>query len=97
MSGFNLHAGVSVAGDDRDALERLCGYMARSAGASGRVTRLPDGNVAYRVKSPRGGDASGDDADGIHGSFERAGIVRILEHLGVSTGVLRMRRARDGP
>lgn len=28
---------------------------------------------------------------------ERAGIVRILEHLGVSTEVPRMRRARDGP
>jgi hypothetical protein len=27
--------------------------MARPAVASGRVTRLPDGNVAYRVKSPR--------------------------------------------
>ncbi|MDP3207859.1 MAG: hypothetical protein Q8M65_01800 [Rhodoglobus sp.] len=28
---------------------------------------------------------------------ERAGIVRILEHLGVSTEVPRMGRARDGP
>jgi len=28
---------------------------------------------------------------------ERVGIVRILEHLGVSTEVPRMRRARDGP
>ena len=28
---------------------------------------------------------------------ERVGIVRILEHLGVSTDVPRMRRARDGP
>ena len=28
---------------------------------------------------------------------ERAGIVRILEHLGVSTEVPRMRRSRDGP
>lgn len=52
-SGFNLHAGVRVAADDRDGLERLCRYMARPAVASGRVTRLPDGNVAYRVKSPR--------------------------------------------
>ena len=28
---------------------------------------------------------------------ERVGIVRILEHLGVSTEVPRMRRVRDGP
>jgi hypothetical protein len=28
---------------------------------------------------------------------ERAGIVRVLEHLGVSTEVPRMRRSRDGP
>ena len=47
--GFNLHAGVTVAGDDRNALERRCRHMARPAVASGRVTRLPDGNVAYRV------------------------------------------------
>jgi len=28
---------------------------------------------------------------------ERAGIVRVLEHLGLSTEVPRLRRARDGP
>jgi hypothetical protein len=53
VSGFNLHAGVRVAADERDALERLCRYMARPAVAAGRVSVLPDGNVAYRVKSPR--------------------------------------------
>jgi len=53
LDGFNLHAGVCTAADDRDALERLCRYMARPAVASGRVSVLPDGNVAYRVKSPR--------------------------------------------
>ena len=58
VGGFNLHAGVTVAGDDRNALERLCRYMARPAVASGRVTRLPDGNVAYRVKSPRSAGAT---------------------------------------
>ena len=58
VGGFNLHAGVRVAADDRDALERLCRYMARPAVASGRVARLPDGNVAYRVKSPRSARAT---------------------------------------
>ncbi|MBK6531357.1 MAG: transposase [Deltaproteobacteria bacterium] len=47
-----------VAGDDRAGAERLCRYMARPAVASGRVTRLPDGNVAYRVKSPRSAGAT---------------------------------------
>ncbi|MFO0629892.1 MAG: transposase [Polyangiales bacterium] len=30
-AGFNLHAGVCVAADDRVALERLCRYVARPA------------------------------------------------------------------
>ncbi len=207
VDGFNLHAGVCVAADDRGALERLCRYMARPAVASGRVSVLPDGNVAYRVKSPRsagathrvmtpmefmgrlsalvpppwtplvryhgvvapnspwrvavvplppvgeerhcatvphvalggapggtpGGERKGSDAGGggeikqsgriewarllwrvwgidalacpacggrmkmIAALTERAGIVRVLEHLGVSTEVPRMRRSRDGP
>ncbi|MBK6533177.1 MAG: transposase [Deltaproteobacteria bacterium] len=58
VGGFNLHAGVRVEADDRDALERLCRYMARPAVAAGRVSVLPDGNVAYRVKSPRSGAAT---------------------------------------
>jgi len=58
MGGFNLHAGVRVEAGDRDALERLCRYMARPAVATGRVSVLPDGNVAYRVKSPRSGAAT---------------------------------------
>jgi len=53
LGGFNLHAGVRVEADDRDALERLCRYMARPAVATGRVSVLPDANLAYRVKSPR--------------------------------------------
>jgi hypothetical protein len=49
---------VCVPAHDRDALERLCRYMARPAVASGRVSVLPDGNVAYRVKSPRSAGAT---------------------------------------
>ena len=40
VGGFNLHAGVRVEADDRDALERLCRYMARPAVAAGRVSVL---------------------------------------------------------
>ena len=42
-----------MAADDRTALERLCRYMARPAVASARVSVLLDGNVAWRVKTPR--------------------------------------------
>jgi len=58
VEGFKLHVGVCVAGDDRTALERLCRYMARPAVASGQVSVLPDGNVAYRVRSPRSAGAT---------------------------------------
>ena len=49
---------MRVAAEDRDALERLCRYMARPAVAAGRVSVLPDGTVAYRVKSPRSAGAT---------------------------------------
>jgi hypothetical protein len=54
-AGFNLHAGVCVAGDDRVALERLCRYVARPAVCGERVEQLEDGRVAYRLKHPRQG------------------------------------------
>ena len=53
FDGFNVHAGVRVEASDRVGLERLCRYMGRPPVATGRVSVLPDGNVAYRVKSPR--------------------------------------------
>ena len=56
--GFTLHAGVRVEAEARVALERLCRYMARPAVAAGRVSVLVDGRVAYRVKSPRSGEAT---------------------------------------
>jgi hypothetical protein len=54
-AGFNLHAGVYVAADDRVALERLCRYVARPAVCGERVEQLEDGRVAYRLKHPRQG------------------------------------------
>ncbi len=53
FGGFNVHAGVRVEASDRVGLERICRYMGRPPVATGRVSVLPDGNVAYRVKSPR--------------------------------------------
>jgi len=52
-AGFNLHAGVRVAADDRAGLERLCRYVARPAVCAERVALRADGTVTYRLKTPR--------------------------------------------
>ncbi len=46
LEGFNLHA-----------RERLMRYGARPPFALDRLRRLPDGQIAYRVKKLRGGRA----------------------------------------
>jgi hypothetical protein len=48
--GFSLHAGVRVAASDREARERLFRYGARPALCLERLSLLPDGRVAYRLK-----------------------------------------------
>ena len=53
LDGFNLHASVRVGADDDQARERLVRYCARPAFALERLTVLPDGRIAYRIKQPR--------------------------------------------
>ena len=50
--GFNLHAGTRVPAEDRRGLERVCRYVLSPPVSADRVTRLPDGRVAYRLKRP---------------------------------------------
>ncbi len=57
LDGFNLHAGVAIAGDDDLSRERLMRYGARPALALERLRRLPDGRLAYRIKKLRAGRA----------------------------------------
>jgi len=61
FQGFNLHAAVTIRqGDDigRERLFRLRPSSSVCRGTFPLSTRLPDGNVAYRVnKSGRGGQA----------------------------------------
>ena len=52
VSGFSVHAGVSVRAGDRVKLERLIRYMARPPLANERLSRLPDGRLTYRLKTP---------------------------------------------
>jgi hypothetical protein len=57
LDGFNLHAGVAIAGDDDLSRERLMRYGGRPPLALERLRRLPDGRLAYRIKRFRGGRA----------------------------------------
>jgi hypothetical protein len=48
--GFSLHAGVHLHANDRQGLARLCGYGARPPLTQERLSALPDGTLAYRMK-----------------------------------------------
>ncbi len=50
VSGVSLHANVAVPARDRRRLERLCRYVARPPVATERLSRLPDGQLLYRLK-----------------------------------------------
>src|SRR6266516_1544902 len=52
VSGFNLHANVSIGARDRERLERLLRYAARPALAMERLSKLSDGRLVYRLKRP---------------------------------------------
>jgi hypothetical protein len=51
LDGFDLHAAVAVAADDRDGLERLCRYLLRPAVADSRLELLDDGRVRVELKN----------------------------------------------
>ncbi|MBI2389573.1 MAG: transposase [Deltaproteobacteria bacterium] len=53
LHGFNLHAAVRVGADDDVARERLVRYCARPPFALERLSVLPDGRIAYRIKQSR--------------------------------------------
>ena len=52
MAGFSLHAGVATKAHERDKLERLCRYIARSAVATKRLSMTRNGAVRYELKTP---------------------------------------------
>jgi hypothetical protein len=51
VSGFSVHAGVSIRADDRRGLERLCKYVTRPPVAADRLAELPDGRLSYQLKT----------------------------------------------
>lgn len=56
-SGYNLDASVRIDGSDDFGREHLLRYCLRPPLALGRLSRLPGGRVAYRIKKLRGGRA----------------------------------------
>jgi hypothetical protein len=52
LEGFSLHAGVHLHANDREGLEKLCGYGARPPLSLERLSALPDGRLAYQLKRP---------------------------------------------
>jgi hypothetical protein len=52
LDGFNVQAAVRIEASDDEGRERLVRYCARPSFALDRLSVLPDGRVAYRVKYP---------------------------------------------
>jgi hypothetical protein len=52
VEGFNLHANVRIAANDRAGLETICRYMGRPPLSADRLTEIGDGNLALRLKRP---------------------------------------------
>lgn len=50
FDGYNVHANVSLAAQDRTGLERLCRYILRPPLAVDRIERMPDGRVRVGMK-----------------------------------------------
>ncbi len=50
--GFSIHAATQVDAGDRDSLERLCRYVARPPLAAGRLERISDEALSFRLKTP---------------------------------------------
>lgn len=51
-SGFSLHAGVAMTGQERDKIEKLCRHIARPAVALERLSLNQRGQVVYTLKKP---------------------------------------------
>ncbi len=51
FEGFDLHANITVAGDDRAAVERLRRYVLRPPVAQERLSLTPDGLVLVTLKT----------------------------------------------
>ena len=85
--GWSLHAGVCIQAGEFESRERLVRYVARPSLALGRLSELPDGRLAYRVRWARPGSGpyrimdplgpvGGPDAARLDRNSTRAGAAR---------------------
>jgi hypothetical protein len=51
LDGFDLHANVTVRGEDRQGLEQLCRYLLRPAVAQDRLRLTAEGRVVLQLKT----------------------------------------------
>jgi hypothetical protein len=51
VAGFSPHAGAATQAHERDKLERLCRYIARSAVSENRLSLTAQGKVRYELKT----------------------------------------------
>lgn len=58
LDGFSLHADTWVHENNREGLERLANYGARGPLSLERLSQLPDGRLAYRMKRPSASGAT---------------------------------------
>ncbi|MEI6806676.1 MAG: transposase, partial [Myxococcaceae bacterium] len=58
VAGFNLHASIGIAAEDRQGLERLLGYMGRPPLSENRLSKTKDGKLILRLKTPWGDGTS---------------------------------------
>ena len=87
-NGFDLHAGLCVAADQRDRLERICRYALRPPVAQARLHLTDTGQVQLELRRPW--------ADGTtHLLFEPVEPVELLERLAALTP--RLKRPLGGP
>lgn len=68
IDGFNFHAGAALAASDRQALELLLRYQLRPPLSKVRLTRLDDGRIKLRLRTPY--------QDGTVVAYGRAGAER---------------------
>ena len=65
FEGFNVHANTCAHANERERLEILVRYLARPPIADDRLSELPDGRLALKLKQAwRDGDGRGEAAGG---------------------------------
>jgi hypothetical protein len=88
LDGFDLHANVTVRGEDREGLEQLCRHLLRPAVAQDRLRLTDDGHVVLQLKTARSDSTS-------HLLFEAVDFLARLAALILRPSTTRTKRTRS--